>query len=50
MDTIWNCAFGLDNDLQNDLDNIYYNRSEAVFTMTTKFNLFFFLSSKSNHY
>ena len=33
MDTIWNCAFGLDIDLQNDMDNIYYEKSESVFTM-----------------
>lgn len=31
MDTIWNCAFGLDIDLQNDLQNDYFLKSEAIF-------------------
>ena len=29
MDTIWNCAIGLDMDLQNDLDNIYLGNARA---------------------
>ena len=31
MDTIWNCAFGLDIDLQNDIDNLYLYHSDRVF-------------------
>ena len=38
MDTIWNCAIGLDIDLQNDLDNVYFKQSERVFQMLIKLN------------
>jgi len=44
MDTIWNCAFGLDIDLQNDLDNIYFKKSEAIFSNLVNFNPLFWLS------
>ena len=30
MDTIWNCAFGLDIDLQKDRNNEYLKKSEAL--------------------
>ncbi|CAF2836633.1 unnamed protein product [Rotaria sp. Silwood2] len=31
MDVIWHCAFGIDTDLQNDIDNIYMKKSLACF-------------------
>ena len=36
MDTIWNCAFGLDINLQVDRNNEYLTKSEAVFKSTTE--------------
>lgn len=46
MDTIWNCALGLDIDLQNDLDNIYYKKSESVILFTQNLNKLLIASSK----
>jgi hypothetical protein len=34
MDTIWNCAFGVDIDLQHNPDNEYYKKSEELFNTT----------------
>ncbi len=48
MDTIWNCAFGLDIDLQNDLDNEYFYKSEALFSIAFDFSFAHFLSCKFN--
>ena len=48
MDTIWNCAFGLDTDLQNNPDNKYFKNSENVFKLLTTFHLPIFLSSNFN--
>nr|UOU03269.1 cytochrome P450 3045C5-2 [Brachionus rubens] len=31
MDSIWNCAFGIDPNIQFDLDNEYYYKCESVF-------------------
>nr|UOU03273.1 cytochrome P450 3045C1-1 [Brachionus rubens] len=31
MDSIWNCAFGVDVDIQNNPDNEYFKRCEALF-------------------
>jgi hypothetical protein len=39
MDSIWNCAFGVDIDLQNNLsgpDNMYYHKCEKVFKQGTE--------------
>jgi len=47
MDTIWNCAFGLDIDLQNNPDNEYFKNSEKVFQMTNSFSLPIFFSSNA---
>ena len=38
MDTIWNCAFGLDIDLQNDIDNLYLYHSDRVFELAKLVN------------
>ncbi len=47
MDTIWNCAFGLDIDLQNNPNNEYFKNSEKVFQMTNSFSLPIFFSSNA---
>jgi hypothetical protein len=36
MDTIWNVAFGVDTDMQNDMDNEYFYRCEKQFEITNK--------------
>lgn len=32
MDTIWNCAFGVDIDLQRNPENEYFKKCEQIFT------------------
>ena len=34
MDSIWNCAFGVDINMQYDINNGYYERSESIFRDT----------------
>jgi hypothetical protein len=46
MDTIWNCAFGLDIDLQNNPDNQYLQKSEKVFTNAAQFTLPMYIGSR----
>jgi hypothetical protein len=46
MDSIWNCAFGLDIDLQNNPDNEYFTRCEEVFSNNLRFPIYFKLGSK----
>lgn len=48
MDMIWNCAYGMDMDLQNNPDNEYFHASEQVFKEATKFKFFNILSSNFN--
>jgi hypothetical protein len=36
MDTIWNCAFGIDIDVQNNPENEYFTKCEKVFANTEK--------------
>jgi hypothetical protein len=48
MDTIWNCAFGLDIDLQNDPNNPYLEKSEAVFRNSINFTKPMYLGSNLN--
>ena len=45
MDSIWNCAFGIDIDLQNNPDNEYFTRCEDVFGNNLKFPFYFKLGS-----
>ncbi len=45
MDTIWNCAFGIDIDIQNNPENEYFTKCETVFSNTEKQNIFTFLAS-----
>lgn len=47
MDSIWNCAFGLDIDLQNNPNNEYFNKCEQVFRNMAEFNIFMFLGGMS---
>jgi hypothetical protein len=46
MDSIWNCAFGLDIDLQNNRENDYFVNSENVFKKSLDMNFFQKLSCK----
>ena len=39
MDAIWNCAFGVDNDLQHNPDNPYFTRSESFFSGSVRFTI-----------
>jgi hypothetical protein len=39
MNTIWNCAFGVDIDLQDDPENIYLKKCEEVFDKTSNLNM-----------
>nr|QUF59379.1 cytochrome p450 CYP3045C2 [Brachionus angularis] len=43
MDSIWNCAFGIDIDLQNDSKNDYFDRCESVFRQTSDLTLYAYL-------
>jgi hypothetical protein len=45
MDTIWNCAFGLDIDVQNQPDNEYFTNCELVFSNTWKLDFRRYLGS-----
>ena len=45
MDTIWNCAFGVDIDLQNNTNNEYLAKSEAVFRAAVTLNLPMYIGS-----
>jgi hypothetical protein len=43
MDTIWNCAFGVDHDIQNKRDNVYFDKCEWVFRKTEQLDIFSYL-------
>ena len=45
MDSIWNCAFGIDADIQNNSENEYFDRCEAMFTFLAKPKFLDFLLS-----
>lgn len=45
MDSIWNCAFGVDINLQYNTENEYLNKCEAIFTNTTRLSLPAFLGT-----
>lgn len=45
MDTIWNCAFGVDIDLQNNPENEYFNRCEKVFKDVGDMNILSYTGS-----
>lgn len=44
MDTIWNCAFGIDSDILHDPQNEYFTTMEKVFEQ--EFNMFEFIGGK----
>ncbi len=46
MDTIWNCAFGYDIDVQNQPDNPYFHRCEQVFADNVELKLINYIGSK----
>lgn len=48
MDTIWNCAFGLDIDLQNNPENPYLVESNQIFRDLSKLSFFRILLCKRN--
>lgn len=45
MDSIWNCAFGIDTDIQKNAKNEYFDRCEAMFTFLAKPKFLDFLLS-----
>ncbi|CAF0869176.1 unnamed protein product [Brachionus calyciflorus] len=45
MDSIWMCAFGLDLDMQNNPDNEYFKRCEALFKFIGTPNLLSFIGN-----
>ena len=46
MDTIWNCAFGIDIDLQKKTNNLYFDKCEAHFRIASEFPFVMHLISK----
>ena len=47
MDTIWNCAFGADIDIQRKKENEYFDKCEAVFNATIKLRLIHYLGGST---
>ncbi len=47
MDTIWNVAFGVDKDVQNDMKNEYFYKAEEAFSSSADFGPLMFLASKN---
>nr|UOU03272.1 cytochrome P450 3045C2 [Brachionus rubens] len=45
MDSIWNCAFGVDADIQNNPDNEYYKKCEDLFLFLARPNLLSFIAT-----
>lgn len=45
MDTIWNTAFGIDINMQNNPNNPYFNKCESHFSSAVHFNFGLFLLS-----
>ena len=43
MDTIWSCGFGLDTDMQNNVNDPYLLNSQKIFTQTKFRQLIFVL-------
>lgn len=46
MDSIWNCAFGVDMDMQYNSHNDYFEKCEAVFKATANLGIISLLGSK----
>jgi hypothetical protein len=44
MDTIWNVAYGVDKDMQNDMDNEYFYVCEKHFNDASKFKPIVYIS------
>ncbi len=45
MDTIWNCAFGVDLDMQNNPSNEYYEMAEKFFNDVAEPNFLIYFGS-----
>nr|ARQ84123.1 cytochrome P450 [Brachionus plicatilis] len=45
MDSIWNCAFGVDIDFQNNPENIYFKKCESLFEFLSKPNILSFIGN-----
>jgi hypothetical protein len=45
MDCLWNCAYGIDMDFQNNPSNNYFRRCEIIFRQMDSFNVFMYLGS-----
>jgi hypothetical protein len=50
MDTIWNCAFGIDTNLQHDTKNPYFYRAEEIFKRSANLTLQMYLGGKLSKY
>ena len=48
MDSIWNCAFGVDQDIQHNKDNEYFKRCEKIFRNTDQLRVIDYIGSKLN--
>ena len=45
MDTIWNSAFGVDIDIQNNPENEYFDKCEKVFGNTSNLRAHHYIGS-----
>ena len=45
MDTIWNSAFGVDIDIQNNPENEYFDKCEKVFGNTSNLRTHHYIGS-----
>lgn len=53
METIWSCGFGVDTDIQNQIDNPYLVLSQQIFDDKNRGKLLFYLSlflNEFNHF
>ena len=46
MDSIWNCAFGVDIEMQNNTNNQYFIKCEQVFQQQHQMHAIFYMGSK----
>ena len=47
MDALWNCAYGIDMNFQNNHNNNYFRRCEIIFRQMEGFNTFMYLGSNA---
>ena len=46
MDTIWQAAYGVDIDIQNNHENFYYSQSEKIFRDAGNFTFAHYFASR----